>query len=480
MSLLHQILPSFLSSVTTAELLHSLVQVSLPDTSDRDCEWSRNATLLLGKPWSLWDDALRQSFLERIACLVDARVEEAVSCLSVPSIKDTTFNVSSFVWRSASDAEKMELKGFALHPETEGVIEAFRQKTATIRKDLCLLEHQESSLCLAGERDLQSLRSLAADAFDRRLDNLLQRLLDLTTVQSSKVLPSCLMVRAVALLKSDLQWIYHLHPNPEQWLMRREKLLRQSHAWLSQHYNRRIEQHTVPLLKVSELSVDQETEALGVKEIKDREATPDTSGTPSPEIHVPVYPSISFMDFLTLVSREVNQVSGHGMPDEVSVAVLSKVGVEVCRAYRESLKSISAAQLPQSVKQRKALQRYFDLLVSKAVLTPVRCEQIRTNVLPKLLALVRSFEEILDPFDLHLMSADIQRNALLCIRNSSHLFTLFVPEYALDSVKKSLDSKASGGSEVLPSKASAGVRSLAAGVLPEKEKKQEIQEPQQS
>ena len=441
-SFLQQVLPDFLRNMKAVDILQALHEVSQFNGPDRRSDWDRNCICLLDKRCCFWNDSLRNKMMDKIRSTITGGVDEAVSCLSVSSIADGTVNMSSFVWTTSEDDDDFELKRLALIPELKHVMFAFKQTTSQIRMELDLLtgDHQ-GNMSLISEPDWIAMKSTAADLFDAKLESFLRDLVRLTKSQSSKVLPACFLVKCIALSQSGLKSICAMHADPSQWDKMRTKLLRQSYSWLSIHFSRRIEQFSAHLLKVSELSVDQITESSMPWEetiLKDG----NESGTAvTSVIRTPVYPSISFMDFLSLISREVNQISGHGLSDEVSVAILLKAGIEISRVYRETLDRIVSSQMPVSMLQRKSLQCYFDLLVSKAILTPIRSEQIRNTFLPKLATLIKSFEVTLDPFDLHLMSSTIHRNVNIAIRNSNHILCLFVPEAALESVKKSVDSK---------------------------------------
>lgn len=439
---LQQVLPEFLNNQKAADVLMALQKLSLFNTPERRSVWELNVESLLGRKVCFWNAALRDKFVERIKFSVNQTIDDAVSCLSMSRIADVKINVSSSVWALPPDQNTFELRRYALIPELRITIESLRQKISLVRENVHLLVgDRKKNLTIITEQDWEALRSMPADLFDAKLGAFLQNMVHLTKSQSSKVLPACFLIRSIALLHSDLTLIYSLHSHPDQWSKMRAKLLHQSYAWLSSHYHNKIEQFSAQLLRVSDLSVDQVTESSLPWEETVLQDTKDSGVTSA--IRTPVYASISFMDFLTLIAREVNQISSHGLAEEVIVAILVKAGTEIHRVYREALERIESSQLPTSLLQRKCLQCYFDLLFTKSILTPVKSDPKRSVLLTKLATLIKSFESRVDPFDLHLMSSTMQRNVSIAIRNSNHILCLFVPEAVLESVKKLLDSKAS-------------------------------------
>jgi hypothetical protein len=440
---LQQVLPEFLRNQTAADVLVALQKLSEYNSTDRRSVWESNTEVLLGNKICFWSESLKDKFVESIRISISRTIDDSVSSLSLSQIADSgTINVSSSVWAPPKDQNSFELRKCALIPELMTVIESFRTKLSHVRENISLLVgDRQNTMHIIPEKDWESLRSMPVELFDAKLSAFLENMVEVTKMQSSKILPACFLVRSIALLHSDLNLIYSLHPDPNRWIKMRANFLHQSYAWLSTHYHMKIENSSPQLLRVSDLSVEQMTESsLPWEEIvlQDSNETGVTS-----VIRTPTYTSVSFMEFLTAIAREVNRISGHGLPDEVSVAILVKAGTEIIRVYEETLDRIQSSHLPTSLLQRKCLQCYYDLLFTKAILTPVKNDPKRSVLLPKLVTLIKSFESRLDPFDLHLMSSTVQRNVYIAIRNSNHVLCLFVPESVLESIKNSSDSKAS-------------------------------------
>lgn len=451
---LAEVLPKFLQNLGASDVLLAVKDVSQFFTHDRQSEWDQNAVLLVDGGLSAWTNVLKGHLMPVIRSLISRKVTDVTSVLTISSIANASVNISTFVWVTSSDSETFPLKRFALIPELMSVMEKFQQKVRRLKEELELLFQADTKLTIVAAEDLKTLKSSAAEAFDTEFEILINSLVQLTKSQSSQVLASCFLLRGIVMFPSDLKSVYRIHPIGNQWFNMREKLIRQSHVWLSAYFNRRIEQFNAQLSRVSELSVDHLSESSVQWEEIVLQSTEESDV--ASVIRVPVYPSICYMDFLTLISREVNQIAGFGVSDEVSIAILLKASMDIIRWYKDALKTISSSHLPSSVLQRKSLQSYFDLLVSKSILTPIPSDQIRSSLIPKLSALISAFEEKIDPFDLHLMSGTLQKNALAFIRNSSHTLCLFVPEIVLESAKKSVDPKSANsvGNENLRPKAS--------------------------
>ena len=407
--------------------------------AEKRVDWDLSSSHLLDTKCCLWNDSLKHHFQHIFTNLVHNSVDDCVSSLKLTDMKD--ISVSSFVWNTkTSGSDALEFKQLALTPECGEMTKDFRDKVTVIYSSLDILTKNQKQLAIVPGDDIKLLLSITAERFDAKLDALLQDLIQMTKKQSSKSLPACFMIRSVILMKSDLKKVYDLHPEGDRWSKLRDRLLDASHDWLSQHYSRTIEKFSVPFLKLSDISADQLTESsLPWQEISLQE---EGSVEKGPVIRVPVYPSILYMDFLNSISREVNQVSGHSVPDAVCISIMQKAGIEIIRVYTETGDRIKLSQLPSSVLQRKALQCLFDLLMTKSLLIPVRDEKIRDSVIPRLTSLIKTFESLLDPFDLHLMSKTIHKHVGLAVRNSSQIISLILPVSVMETLRKTFDSKA--------------------------------------
>jgi hypothetical protein len=121
--------------------------------------------------------------------------------------------------------------------------------------------------------------------------------------------------------------------------------------------------------------------------------------------------------------------------------------MEVVRCYRETHERLkgSGNVLQKNIQQKKAVQCYFDLHFWRTLVKGIRDPRIQTEQLPHLNSLAKSFEHLLDPFDFHLMSSSLNKSVLKAIKGNQHTLSFFIPDTALELIKKKLLSE--GGPE---------------------------------
>ena len=402
-------------------------------------KWNSFCCKSTGTTMNPWGDILRDACLKHFNMIVNKKTDSAFVHLNVSNVRDMDPNVSSFVW-DQNDTD-FDLKRKALVPGFHSILEAASLELISLSNQCQPLLSPER-ISFIFEQDVSGMRTNVVDSIQQKLESFVSKLDQTVKVQPSKVLPASFLLRSLALKCPSLKTVLAIGFQEEQYNNLVKWLLTKSRDWLVLHYFRRIETFSVQLLKVSDISVEQMTEgAWNWQEVQLKEE--DSSGS---FIRIPVFPSLQLIDFLTCLSREVNVISAYGPSDLLCIEVTVKASTEFLRVYQETLDRLSSSSLPDSIKQKKGVQCYFDLLFFRIIVKSIKDERLKTSHLPQINQLIKSFESHLDPFDLHLMSPLLQTHSLVAIKSTLQIISLFVSEEAVETLKKVTDSKDSSSS----------------------------------
>lgn len=423
---LRSLLPNLLKKTSSlTEMLQSLSNVNALKMS----KWNFYCSKTTGTTLDTWGDVLRDPCLDHFNQVIQKQIEAVFSDLKTSNIRDLDVNVASFVWND-SEAD-FELKKKALVPGLSYMVNSVSSRLSSLTQECELLMSQER-LSFLFDQDILEMRSTLVGGIESRMKQFLEQVEQTVKKHPSKVLPLSLLIRSLFIDCPSLRAAFKLGVNQNQYDDLVKEMQSHSQKWLCLHYYQRIEIFSIQLLKISETSIEQMTEgSLNWQEISLTE-----DGTSSSFIRIPIFPSQQMTDFLTLLSHEVNTISGHGIGNQLCVEITVKMSKELLRVYRETLDRLSLSKLPESIKEKKAVQCYFDLLFLRNLIKVVNDERIKKETLPQLNEVVKSFESLLDPFDLHLMTPHLQSRVLNTIKTTLQMSSMFLPEYCLDTLKK--------------------------------------------
>jgi hypothetical protein len=427
------LLPSLLKKTKTVSgMFEGLSNVN----SLKMSKWNFYCSKTIDSVPNPWGDVLRQPCLDFYNQEIFKQIETIFSDLAASKVRDVNVQVSSFVWTDSDTDFRLKKKA---------LISGFSQTmTSLSSRFLSLFSEVEpllkpDNLSFVYDQDILEMRTTVVYKIQDRFQTLLDQFEQTVKKHPSKVLSLSFLTRSLAIDCESLQKIFTLGVKENEFSDLSNEMLSRSQNWLCLHYNQRIETFSIQLLKLSESSVEQIMEgSLNWHEVALAQDTGPSF------IRVPIFPSQQLTDFLTLVSQEVNTISGHGAGDHLCSEIVVKMSKEILRVYRETYERLSSSKLPESVKQKKAIQCYFDLHFLRSLVKYVKEDRIRdanSGAVGQLNHAVKSFESLLDPFDLHLMTPRIQSYVANSIRTTLQMTSLFLPQDCVYALKKMSEPK---------------------------------------
>lgn len=416
--------------------------------------WNHLCSHVIETSINPWESYLRDVFKPHIESVISTKAEQAINHLTTTKHQElTNVSVSHFLWSSINDESTSDiasasssLKKHAMVPGIEAMLDEFSRSISELRDETSPLL-SPGKMSIVFEQDIASLKTFTLAQVSTKLEKYLSKVNQIVSQYPSKLLSIAFLTRSLAVNCPSLVVLYHLDATGQEYLKIHDLLIKTWTKWMSLFYHRRIENFSAQLLKISEVSIDQITDSLSIRwgEVNLPNKS-DSPTTPVTTIKVPSYPSVPLMEFISTISREVNKCSGHGLSAELSTEISLKATIEVVRCYRETQERLKGSgNLLPAIQQKKAVQCYFDLHFWRTLVKGIRDPRIQTEQLPNLNSLAKSFEHLLDPFDFHLMSSSLNKSVLKAIKGTQHTLSFFIPDSALELIKKKLASE--GGPE---------------------------------
>ncbi|KAJ6220916.1 hypothetical protein RDWZM_006728 [Blomia tropicalis] len=141
-------------------------------------------------------------------------------------------------------------------------------------------------------------------------------------------------------------------------------------------------------------------------------------------IEVPIQISLNLYEALRSICSDINKYCAYSMSRPVLIHLVSLIIGNVLKHYQLMVESIQTTQsiYPDTAKQTISVQLYFDLFFLKNLFSTIKDEQLRQNQFTKMNQLLSQLENLIDPFDLHIMFPWIKLNSDKLFRSCFIIF----------------------------------------------------------
>lgn len=443
------ITPIFAKKLTIKEILEVLSNLEFTFLGVSKSDWNHFIPLVFSAQLEIWHDFLSPTFREALEEAIKKQVQMCPMKLN-HSFPPVNVDMASFIWPGPSQEDSLEMFELRINGICRDYVSASDEVINFLKELVNQCEDLHPEVPIVDAEESKAIKELLVDSLLEHLAQCVEQMKLDVKHNELLTLQAINFTRNLATRGKPLRSFFDLSCDSSKWLKVKSILMDANSEWIETFISDKIEIESRKCLKQLDLNSDWiEVQSVSWDEITITDSS-DGENKRRARIKVPLFTSPHLLDFLYKICNFTNKYFAHIVPESASLAICHKLALELTQMYGKILQQLSQTQVSQSNKHKQALQFSFDLMLLKLVFTSCKDNQMK-KTLSELSSVLRSFETLVDPFDLHLISKNMQANALQAVKSYMQIFSLILPESSLTFLKKA-SSTASGTSS------SAGVK----------------------
>lgn len=428
--------PFFAKNLTLKEILAALSSLEIPFSNSSKSDWNHYTPLVFSLKLQVWQDFLCEKFKPALEEAIFRQVSKCPLKLD-QSFKPVNVDMASFLWPVASHdtSDSLEMFELKIHGICPGYASASDGSIQYLKELTSQCEDLHPEVPIVDSDESKRIKELLVDSLVQHINESIEQMKmdvkhnELLTLQAINI------TRNLASRCKPLRTFFDLSCDNTKWLKVKSALLIANSEWIGLFIGNKIEIESSKCLKQVDLTGDWiDVQFTSWEEITITDAS-DSENKRLAKIKVPIYTSPLLLDYLYKIFNIINKYFGHVIPEDASVFICHKLITQLTDLYGKINLHLNESPISPSVKHKQALQFTFDIIMLKLIFSSLKDSQMKT-ILTQLSNVQRSFEKLIDPFDLHLISKNMQNNALKAVKFHIQLFSLVLPESSLTFLKK--------------------------------------------
>ena len=409
------------------EVWNAINQLNLFLTLDVQKEWDSNCQFLYNKKVDVWQYFMKEEINHHFTSIWTKNFDNTFKQIKVEKLAPIPETVS-FLWSSKDEDQLLKAKSFASSAKDDALIR-FNISLLSILDDTKeLLKLPEKKQVLIDRNDLQEMKSFFRSKCSSCVANMLSTVNQSIAKDSNngeKMLSISALCRNLVFDSNLLAQCFSFDQNNDLWPSTRKNIIESSHQALNKYFTGILQRLT------QDFKEESSKNSTGIEDINllwDEKPLEEKDGKVFSTIRMPSYPSAALGKYLTSICTEINKVSGHGISYQVVTDLWLLILEEIPQFYTETRQRLSSnSGLSASIKQNKSVQAIFDLITLKQLFIMAKTPSIQKKPHLELLTQsYKSFESMVDPFDLHVLYPHIHSNVEVCCKNSVLLYGLLL------------------------------------------------------
>lgn len=427
--------PIFASGVQFAAIISTLISLERTISSVKN-DWNHYTPLVCSSKLDVWREFFSLKFRPAIDESMDGLIKQCPLKLD-ESFPPTNVDMASFVWPTASNEASDSLEAFELRINgiCPGYVSTSESTIQFIKSLANQCEDLHPEVPVVGAEESREIKKKLVDSFISHIKQSLETMKLQVTRNELLTLQAINMTRNIATRCKSLKILLELTDDTYKWLEVKSLLLQASSEWITSFIGNKIEIETTKCLKQIDLTGDWTDAQISLWEDVTIVDPSDNENKKSATIKVPIFTSPLLLELLYKISNHINRYFAHVMPESASQALFIKLSKELASLYGKLFTCLSQSDLSASIKHKQALQFSFDLTFLRLILSTYKDSQMKA-IVSQVTSVNRSFETLVDPFDLHLISKNMQTNATQALKSHMQLVSLILPESCLTSLRQ--------------------------------------------